>query len=249
MKIDLIGQRFGRLVVLERDSKENHKDSAAYWVCQCDCGNKTIVRTGSLRSGDTKSCGCYRRERAIKENTKDLTGQRFGNLFVLEKDETKIGKASHAYWICKCDCGNIKSIQSPHLIRQTTRSCGCGIESEKASIGEKLIEESLKELNIPFQKEFFFEDLIGKTLPLRFDFVIFKDNTNKEIKCLIEFQGKQHYDPIKYFGGEEYLKLTQERDLKKKKYCEENNIPLIIISYKQQNKINSLYINTILNSI
>lgn len=249
MKIDLIGQRFGRLIVLERDSKENHRDSAAYWVCQCDCGNKTIVRTGSLKSGSTKSCGCYRRERAIKENTKDLTGQRFGNLLVLEKDETKIGKASHAYWICKCDCGNIKSIQSPHLIRQTTQSCGCGIESEKASIGEKLIEESLKELNIPFQKEFFFEDLIGKTLPLRFDFAIFKDNTNKKIKCLIEFQGKQHYDPIKYFGGEEYLKLTQERDLKKKKYCEENNIPLIIISYKQQNKINSLYMNTILNSI
>lgn len=53
--IDLTGQRFGRLVVLERDYSNSKQVS---WFCQCDCGNKVSVRSGNLRSGNTQSCGC-----------------------------------------------------------------------------------------------------------------------------------------------------------------------------------------------
>lgn len=53
--IDLTGQRFGKLTVLERT--ENIGTSAG-WRCRCDCGKETVVRTASLRSGGTKSCGC-----------------------------------------------------------------------------------------------------------------------------------------------------------------------------------------------
>ena len=81
---------------------------------------------------------------------------------------------------------------------------------------------------------------------MRFDFAIFEDNDKQEIKCLIEFQGKQHYQSLDYFGGDEYLQLTKERDLKKKEYCNKNNFKLIEISYKEQNKINSIYIKEIL---
>ena len=54
--IDLTGQRFGRLVVLER--AENDKRGNAKWLCQCDCGNKKIIMGQSLRAGKTRSCGC-----------------------------------------------------------------------------------------------------------------------------------------------------------------------------------------------
>ena len=57
--IDMIGKRFGRLIVLER--VENIGDQAA-WKCLCDCGNELISRGSSLRRGDTVSCGCHRRE-------------------------------------------------------------------------------------------------------------------------------------------------------------------------------------------
>ena len=58
---DLTGQRFGRLVVLERaESAPNHKTQ---WLCQCDCGSQVIVRSDSLLSGRTLSCGCLQRER------------------------------------------------------------------------------------------------------------------------------------------------------------------------------------------
>lgn len=60
--VDLTGQRFGRLTVISR--AENTKDGKARWLCECDCGNKTIVTTDSLKSGHTYSCDCLRRERS-----------------------------------------------------------------------------------------------------------------------------------------------------------------------------------------
>jgi hypothetical protein len=73
--IDLTGQRFGRLVVINRAPNANGK---AQWRCVCDCGGATIVLGRSLRSGATQSCGCNRGEHRLI----DLTGQRFGRLVV-----------------------------------------------------------------------------------------------------------------------------------------------------------------------
>ena len=58
--IDLTGQRFGRLVVLER--ARNSSQGTAMWRCQCDCGNITVVRSYLLKKGRTKSCGCQKYE-------------------------------------------------------------------------------------------------------------------------------------------------------------------------------------------
>ena len=61
--IDLLGQRFGRLLVVER--VENHKRvDRPTWRCACDCGSEVTLYGGALRSGNTKSCGCFRRDRA-----------------------------------------------------------------------------------------------------------------------------------------------------------------------------------------
>lgn len=61
--IDLVGDRYGRLVVVEFDRLQNRK---TYWKCVCDCG-LTVVATGNnLRSGNTKSCGCLQREKAAE---------------------------------------------------------------------------------------------------------------------------------------------------------------------------------------
>ncbi len=54
-KLDLTGQRFGRLVALR--PAENIGGRTA-WLCRCDCGRETVVRTSRLRSGHTASCGC-----------------------------------------------------------------------------------------------------------------------------------------------------------------------------------------------
>jgi hypothetical protein len=56
---DVIGKRFGKLIVLERTCNDNHH--AAQFLCKCDCGNTTIVRAYSLTIGHTTSCGCYKK--------------------------------------------------------------------------------------------------------------------------------------------------------------------------------------------
>ena len=54
--IDLTGQRFGKLVVIEYAGRNERRESL--WKCQCDCGNKSVVRGDVLRRGTTESCGC-----------------------------------------------------------------------------------------------------------------------------------------------------------------------------------------------
>ena len=69
----MIGQRFGRLLVL---SEFDIPKGVRRYVCQCDCGNRSIVRGNSLRTGHTSSCGCAQRERAATSNIThgDTTG-------------------------------------------------------------------------------------------------------------------------------------------------------------------------------
>ena len=56
---DLVGKRYGRLVVISRADNNCHGD--VMWKCRCDCGNFAVVRANSLRSGKTKSCGCLQK--------------------------------------------------------------------------------------------------------------------------------------------------------------------------------------------
>lgn len=58
---DMTGKKEGRLQVLKR--AENDKYGNAMWLCLCDCGNKAIVKGQHLRSGKTKSCGCYHKDK------------------------------------------------------------------------------------------------------------------------------------------------------------------------------------------
>lgn len=57
---------------------------------------------------------------------KDITDERFGSLTVLNLDYKKKNKwGSRTYWLCKCDCGNEKSVRKDHLTSGGTKSCGC----------------------------------------------------------------------------------------------------------------------------
>lgn len=67
---------------------------------------------------------------------------------------------------------------------------------------------------------------------LKFDFAVFNDDGS--IKCLIECQGEQHYQPVDEFGGNNQYKNQIKNDTLKKEYVQEHDIPLIEISYKQK---------------
>lgn len=59
--IDLTQQKFGKLTVIGRDDSQEKSRNRAYWLCQCECGNITSVRSDSLRSGAIRSCGCLKK--------------------------------------------------------------------------------------------------------------------------------------------------------------------------------------------
>lgn len=88
--VDLIGKRYGKLVVLELDHVEKSK---RYWKCQCECGNTTVVREGNLRHGITKSCGCLKKETKKHD---EVTVQKIkprhnnGGVFFLQAGEIKL---------------------------------------------------------------------------------------------------------------------------------------------------------------
>ena len=64
-RIDLTGQRFGRLVALYPTEKRDSKGSV-YWHCKCDCGNAADVSEAELRHGNYRSCGCLKAENQKK---------------------------------------------------------------------------------------------------------------------------------------------------------------------------------------
>lgn len=117
--LNIIGQKFGKLTVIER--AENTKSGKVRWLCQCECGNRKVVTGGDLRSGHTTSCGCTHYE---KTTLIDLTGKRFGRLTVLKRVFPPNTK-NKAYWLCQCDCGKTTVCTSKSLRGGHTKSCGC----------------------------------------------------------------------------------------------------------------------------
>ena len=220
-KLNLIGQQFHCLTVLEEVPKtERRNPKQVEWKCQCECGNITTVITNYLTSGHTKSCGC-RRATAARENfTKDLTGKVFNKLTALEPTKNR-GVDGSVIWKCRCECGNIHYASTNSLNCDAIGSCGC-----QRSRGESKINAILFENGVNYQTQFWFKDLKDKKY-LYFDFAILNDNGS--IKCLVEYQGIQHYNPEVLHGSWE--NTPQKHDKMKKEYCKKQNICLIEIPY------------------
>lgn len=232
-EIDLIGQTFTRLTVIEKNKKTN-SNGHAYWKCKCECGNIVIVNGSDLRQGNTKSCGCLKHEilseiwtELGKQRKSHLEGQIFSKLTVLQDSGERNGK--EVLWLCKCECGKIIKVQTGNLTSGHTSSCGCVGKSKN----EKNIDYLLKKNNINYQTQY---NICNK---LRADFYI-------EDKYIVEFDGIQHF---KYFNNngwnnKENFEKTRERDLIKNKYCFDNNIPLIRIPYDTDYTLNDLKLET-----
>lgn len=76
--LDLIGQKFGRLLVLEKlQQRDAHKK--VVWRCKCDCGKLHDINTKSLRSSNVQSCGCLRTEKATKHGMRNTRTYRIWN--------------------------------------------------------------------------------------------------------------------------------------------------------------------------
>lgn len=112
---DLTGQRFGKLIVLEKTGQNRSRSTK--WKCQCDCGNLCEKSTGDLNAGFATSCGCSWRQPTVRE------GDKFGRLTAIHPTEKR--SARSIVWECQCDCGNRIEVRSTMLTSGHTTSCGC----------------------------------------------------------------------------------------------------------------------------
>lgn len=133
-KNKLIGERRGKLTIIERSDQRNHKGRILY-RCKCDCENEILMSSEQFRNIKYPSCGC------LKKNK--LVGKKFGRLTVIKQDANY---KSRKKWICECECGNVKSIFQDALTSGRTKSCGCARNSINLS-------KCSKEKNIKNEKE------------------------------------------------------------------------------------------------
>jgi hypothetical protein len=115
--------------------------------------------------------------------------------------------------------GEFEQVPNYHL---SGSGCPLCVESK----GEHKIKNLLSLNNINFIPQYRFPDC-KHIKPLPFDFYL------ADYNICIEYNGKQHYIIVPYWGGENYLKLQQKRDNIKKEYCLKNNIRLIIIKHDE----------------
>lgn len=101
---------------------------------------------------------------------------------------------------------------------------GEGCPKCKTSKGEKAIANWLNNKNILYDSQYTFNDCKDKNM-LPFDFYL------PDYNLCVEYQGKQHYEPVGYFGGEEKFCIQQRHDQIKRDYCANNNILLFEIPY------------------
>lgn len=221
--IDETNNRYGRLIVISKAGTA--KGGAAQWLCKCDCGKEVIVRGDQLRSGNTQSCGCLNKEKVREQSFIDLTGQVFGLLTVIQEYPIRT-KDNKIQWNCRCACGKEKIIRGASLISEATQSCGC----LSMSHGEFKIKEILTDNNIKFIQEYK-PNAVDLFKEARYDFYI------PSLNVLIEFDGKQHFKPEEFFGGEQKFITTKAHDKEKNEWAHAHGIQIIRIPYTHYDEL------------
>ena len=218
-RINNIGEKYGRLTIV--DIIWSGERTRA--VCKCDCGNDYVGSKSDIVSGHTRSCGCLHSEITSLTNTKDWTGfiAKSGVQFLRQHHMNNKGQW---VWECRCPiCGNMFYELPAKVNNGHTVSCGCQLQS----FGESYIQRLLETMKAEFIPQYTFSDC-KHINTLHFDFAILD---NRNVLGLIEYDGKQHFEPVEFFGGTNGFEQTKMRDEIKNTYCAIKNIPLLRIPY------------------
>ncbi|WNF07264.1 hypothetical protein [Brevibacillus borstelensis] len=129
-------------------------------------------------------------------------------------------------------CGHVyKVVPSSVLLGYGCPKC-CLLDSKAC----KRIEDFLIKSGFDFAREFKIQECRNR-YPLPFDFAVLNKD---KIILLIEYDGEQHFKPIKFFGGEKDFEIRKKRDKIKEDYCKSNNLRLLRINYTQENEIEKI---------
>ena len=256
MKEYNIGDFINKWEIIDKTPTIKRKGQQKYlYTIRCSVCKETIrtVRKCEFNSlgEQCNKCMLFKRNTA---NTETLIGKTFGHLKVIGDAGYKpyCGEKKRHKSIVVCDCGKSEPFETFDLYLKNGNISSCGCAKHK-SRGEYEIYKVLENIYpYSFSTEYSFPDLISNTTGrrLRFDFALF--DKHKKLIGLIEFDGRQHEfgpDTATWSRTKDTLEDIQERDELKNKYCEQHNIPLCRINYKDFVKIPILledFINNLL---
>lgn len=180
--------------------------------CKID-GYEWITTPHSILSGN-RCPRCINKERYTQEEYSEKVKELHRNIEVVERYVN-----SHTKILHRCKIDGCEWHASPNNILNGT---GCPLCN--SSKGEKLVANWLEDKNIVYIPQMVFEDCKNIN-QLPFDFYL------PDCNIAIEYQGKQHYEPIEYFGGQKTFENQTLRDNIKREYCKKNNIYLFEIPY------------------
>lgn len=195
-----------------------HRSHEKIKVVHTVCNNTYTVTPHDFLSG-ARCPYCYGNKRKttkeFQNEVKKLTNNEYELLSEYHNNRTKV-------IIKHIKCERLYKVSPHDFLTGGTRCPYCN-----QSHGEKLIENFLIDNHINYETQKIFKDCTtGKTNSyLKYDFYL------KDFNLLIEYDGIQHFKPIKWFGGAKGFKEQQHRDSIKNKYAIDNNITLIRLPY------------------
>lgn len=170
-----------------------------------------------------KGSGCPVCSQQIHRNTKKTTLEFITEMYEVNPNIKICGeyKTSHSKILCRCLRDGFEWKAKPMSLLS-----GYGCPKCSFPKGELSIEKYLHKYDIKYEAQKKFDGLIGVLNgSLSYDFYI------PSLNSLIEYNGKQHYVPIEWFGGTKKFEQQQEHDKRKREYAKQNNIKLIEIPY------------------
>ena len=203
------------------DYKNNNKEKML-WKCLID-GYEWLATWGMIdrRKGCPK---CNKKIRVTVENIDERLIDR------KIKRITKEVKNCMSVLTWKCEvCNNMWDASVNAILNNGTGCPVCKNKTEK--IVKDIIVKNLQFDKFIHQKRFQFNNRNYYV-----DFYL----ENEDKKFVIEYNGKQHYEPIEYWGGERSFKKQQKRDEELREYCKNKNITLIEIHYKENDILSFL---------
>lgn len=198
------------------------------------CGNEFMRIPRELKQGvlcpKCRRPNYYQNTKTFSERLKSIQGGKYELLGEYKGARTK------TEFLCK-KCGEVFSATPDNIVR------GHGCPKCTISKGEDRVERWLKSNGLIYEKQYSNKSCKSKRA-LRFDFAVKREDGS--IAMLIEYDGVQHFRPVRFNSlmanrkCEQNFAETVERDEIKTKFCKDANIPLLRISYKELNQIEKI---------
>lgn len=187
--------------------------------CEVCDSEYDIIANDIIRRGNCTHCNKYfkRTYPEVKNEVSEATNGEYQLVSKEYKNANTKLEVQHNV------CGSIYGV-TMHNFRRGRRCPVC-----RTSIGETETKNALEDLGITYERQKKYADLKNIS-NLSYDFYLPKENV------LIEYQGEQHYKPVKHFGGKEVFEYQLKMDTIKKQYAEENGINILYIKYTLRTK-------------